>query len=249
MKQIYKIFFLALLLSVSAKPVQSQKSNPIPDQTQARITTEFIESRMYEATKGINSNREIEGSPYFNENWEPGYFIKTNGKGTKKYPMRLNIYKNQLEFKFDENTIYVASPKPIKGFVLNAYNGSDLLFMKGFDIPNSDVSQKTFLEVLHDGKTKLLVHHSCKFNEGHSKDMFTGKFTDRYVSTSNYYLMNATGQFEQVKLREKDILKTLESRGDELKAFIDQKDLNLKKEEDVITFLVEYDRRLSITSD
>ena len=249
MRHTYIILFLALLLSVSAKPVQSQKSNPIPDQTQARITTEFIESRMYEATKGINSNREIEGSPYFNENWEPGYFIKTNGKATKMYPMRLNIYKNQLEFKFDENTIYVASPKPIKGFVQTAKNGSDILFMKGFDISNGDVSQKTFLQVLHNGKTKLLLHHSCRFNEGHSKDMFTGKFTDRYVSTSNYYLMNVKGQFEQVKLKEKDILKTLESRGDELKAFIDQKDLNLKKEEDVITFLVEYDSRLPKSSD
>ena len=247
MKETYILFFSVLILSISAKPVFSQHSNPVTGQTQARITTEFIESRMYDAIKGINSDTEIEGSPYYDENWQPGYFIKTNGKRTADYPMRFSIYKNHLEFKFDENTPYIASPKPIKGFVLITENGSGELFKKGFEIPDEDIGQETFLRVLHDGKTKLLLHLSSKYQKGHSKDMFTGKYTDRYVSKSDYYLMDAKGQIERVKLKEKDILKKLEGSDNRLKSFIKKNNLNLKQQEDVVALLEEYDQMLDET--
>lgn len=245
MKQTYILFLLVLILGISAIPGLSQKTSPIPDQTQARITTEFIESRMFDAIKGINSNTEIEGSPYYNENWQPGYFIKSNGKATAGYPMRFNIQKNQLEFKFDENTPYIASPKPIKGFVLRGEDRPDVYFQKGFEIPDEDINRGTFLQVLHEGRTKLLRHHQVTFHKGHTKDMFTGKYTDKYVSKSDYYLMDAKGEAKRVKLKEKDILNKLESHEDQLQSFIEKNRLNLKKEEDVVTLLVEYDRLLA----
>lgn len=246
MKSAFPALPLVILLFFPIQLLFAQKSNPNPGQNQAKITQEFIESQMNEAKKGIGSNREIEGSPYYREDWNPGYFIKTNDKATSSYPMRFNINKNQLEFKFDENTLYIASPKPIKGFVLTPKNGPIITFKQGYDIPNSNISQNTFVQVLHDGKTKLLLHHRNRLLKGHSKDMFTGKITDRYISESNYYLIDENGQAEQVKLREKDLLKKLaKSLKTQLKTFIDKNKLNLKSEEDVITLLAEYDRFLS----
>lgn len=244
MKQAIALFSLAFLISVNFRPVFAQ-TNPNPGETQARITQEFIQSRMYEAIKGYNKDRTTEGSPYYNESWKKGYFIKHNDRITADYPMRFNIFKNQLEFKFDENTPYIASKKPIKGFVLTPNNEPEIMFKKGFDIPDSDITGNTFLQVLYDGRTKLLVYHSSQFYKGHTKDMFTGKKTDKYVHKTDYFLTNSEGNLVQVKLKEKDILKKLGERANQLKSFINRNDLNLKNEEDVVTLLTEFDRMLA----
>lgn len=244
MKKAVAIYSLAFLMSVNAGPALSQ-SNPNPGQTQARITQEFIQSRMYQAIKGYNSDTNTEGSPYYNDNWEQGYFVKHNGRTTVPYPMRFNVYKNQLEFMFEENTPYIASKKPIKGFVLTPDNEQNVTFRKGFKIPDSDINSDTFLQVLYDGRTKLLVYHSIKFYKGHTKDMFTGKKTDKYVAKTDYYLTNSAGNFVETKLKKKDILNNLGESANRLKPFIKRNELNLKKQEDVVTLLAEYDRMMS----
>lgn len=246
MKRTVAIYILAFLMLAGAVPALSQ-DNPNPEQTQARITQEFIQSRMYQAIKGYNSDTNVEGSPYYNENWQQGYFIKHNGRITANYSMRFNIFKNQLEFKLDENTHYIASKKPISGFVLRSDDEPEVTFTKGFEVPGSDINSNTFLQVLYDGKTKLLVYYSTKFYKGHTKDMFTGKKTDKYVTKTDYYLANSDGSIDRVKLKEKDILKNLGGLTDKLKSFIERNDLNLKNEEDVVSLLAEYDRLMAQT--
>jgi hypothetical protein len=62
----------------------------------------------------------------------------------------------------------------------------------------------------------------------------------RYKKYTRHYILNSNNKFVQVKLKEKDILKTLSDKKKELKKYIKTNNLNLKKEKDVVKLMTYY---------
>lgn len=198
-------------------------------------------SRMVQTTA---PNETIEGSPYFNSEWTKGWVdLRSQGK-TDKLPLRYNAHSNELEFKKDGKVLAVI-PRYVNAFALRNEDNQEVIFKKGFEAREHDIHPGLFLRMVHDGNTKLVVKHKTHFQKAHSIDPLTGKRTSRFISKKDYYLITENGEFHDVKLKRKHLLRALDNHQNELKKYARDNDLDFGEEKDLKNIMSYYDELIS----
>ncbi len=195
-------------------------------------------------------SKDIQGSPLIKESFENGRILYPDNKASEVVPLNYDAHKNQVLF-IKNDQIRVLNTVGVKGF----------MFEKPEDFEQSDEVQEVFtlqirddalgfeeitpVQVLYSqGKgVKLLAVHRANLMRGNTKDPFTGKVVDRYVSGVEYYLQKPNGEFEKLRrLRSKDIIRKLDrSHRKALNNFMKENDLDGKSEKDLAKLLAYYD--------
>jgi hypothetical protein len=166
----------------------------------------------------------VVGSPYLLQNWTKG-----NVKFADANPINNVLVtrgKNDLENVFSSKVVE---------FTLDD-SGKQRLFRTGF-VKSNNQAIPSYLEVLYDGKTKLLVREVKTVIESTGYNITI--VTKNINSSLEYYISKANGPVNLIKLNDKSILTVLDKP--ELAKYIKDNKLNLKEIGDVLRLLQYYD--------
>lgn len=213
-------------------------------------TSSFNDGELNQISESLSSNfiiskqsRDIKGDPYLNPDFTSGNIILRDNVKTDTLPLRFNTEKNIVEFMKDKN-YYGVQRNKINGFTLFG-NPSDITFKNGFKSDDNDISRTTLLRVIYDGYVKLLAHHKTELKENIAS-YGSANQKDEYVDNVNFYIVEASGAFSEVKLKRKDIVGALgKDLRNKLSNYADENNLNFDREADLVQILKYHDKLTS----
>ena len=120
------------------------------------LIAQFIRDNVSGAPYVTNRYTEILGSPLLFEEWYDGNIYLKDGSKAEKFPLKFNVYENQLIFNYNNQALIVQNP--VKEFVINLVKDgktTTMAFRCGY-LPIEKNDENTFYQVLQDGPTALL---------------------------------------------------------------------------------------------
>ncbi|MEO9474056.1 MAG: hypothetical protein ABJG41_00925 [Cyclobacteriaceae bacterium] len=161
------------------------------------------------------------GSPFLNENWEPGTIDLADGKIMEIEKMNFNSHKGVICY-MKNNVVYNSS----KDLDVTKFNIGNQLFLS-----HSVNGEKLYLQVLVQGdKMKLLKESYTDFIPGTASKGYVAAEPPKYVAKANFYVQPDGEAPYAIKAKKKEILKVLSDKEDEIKDFISTNSLNIKEE-------------------
>ncbi|WP_276389559.1 hypothetical protein [Eudoraea chungangensis] len=174
------------------------------------------------------------GSPYLDDMYKTGTTIISNNSETKRL-MRYNAFSDEMEFLSKQD-------KPLK--LLKKENivvELDGKTYKVYPYRYKGKKAKGYFNPLNEGEVVLYLQPRKKLipaeNIEHGYDDIDPA---QYLNDFNYYLKKGDNSLEKIDLGKKDILYVLRDRHDELKTFIKENDLKLRKESDALQVIAYY---------
>ncbi|WP_379091712.1 hypothetical protein [Pedobacter sp. UC225_65] len=113
-----------------------------------------------------NTYSEIKGSPFLTENWAQGNVKFVNGRVLTNIALKYDQVKDELLFKGKDNEEYYFSDLISEFDISYAKTQGDVKqrFINGFT-PSKNLTEKSFYEVLVDGKVRLLKRSNKTITE------------------------------------------------------------------------------------
>ncbi len=184
--------------------------------------------------KYITSNNytEVDGNPYFPEEWVEGTVRLKTGKIIAYNALRLNTLTGNLEFKFTDKAYDVINP-------MSEFTLGTLKFRNGF-APLDKQNAETFYQVLHDGKQKLLCYRlgSIYVDSPYNSATKTKKF-----ELQDTYYLQKDGKLYELKKNLKFFLIVMGDNFNQLEEYCKKENIKLKSWNDAVKIL-EYSESL-----
>lgn len=192
----------------------------------------------------VTSSTEIEpskakGSPYLNEEFVHGEVI-VNEKVEEVGKMRYNAYRNEVEIldNLSKDSYYSLLKR---AYIKVEIDGK---LYRIYTYVDNDKSIKTsYFTDLNEGPLKLLFKPEALLKQARSPSTSYEKYSPpTYVWNSSYYILDNRNKDSEnhavkVRLTKNNILDFTGSKKNEMKLYVKEKKLNLRKEQDVIAFL------------
>lgn len=188
------------------------------------ITGRPIDQKQYE---------NVNGSPYFTEEYDKGKVMLTNGNLYENVPLRYDLVADKLMFKSEKGQ-ELEFTQPVLEFKLME---DQYVFRSGF-APVDNHTSASFYQVLageEESQAMLLKNTDRLIRE--EKAYGTANITKNIIEYANYYIAK-NNQLTKVK-SEKDVLAALGGKEEQLKEYIKNNKLKVKNEEDMAA-LVKY---------
>jgi hypothetical protein len=199
-------------------------------------TSSFIPGDFYNTFLGskygkiVQTNTEIKGSPYENDEFVPGDVITKDRKQYAGIPLRYNIYSDQVEFKNQEGGIYeVSKPQAIDSI----YIGTSTYIYHNFT--TGPKTKYGFFKVIAFGTPMLLLKMNVILNRAEPATTYKDAIPATFERTANdFYLILQQG--EAVKFSgKKEFLEMLGSFQPEMEQFIKKNKIRFYKQGDLIS--------------
>lgn len=180
----------------------------------------------------------IEGTPFMNPTYKLGETI-VNGKSKTKALMRYNAYYDSIELLDENNTPRkLLRRKSIQAF----FDGKTY---KIFDYAEAGKIREAYFNPFNKGEIKLLFRPKKIFIQAEKPDSGYDTYDPPiYKDISSYYILIGEAPATKTRLGKKQLLKHLTKNTAQVKKFISNEKLNLKKEADVIELIDYYNSLL-----
>lgn len=233
MNQMNKYLMVIFVANFAISNINGQNAySPVPEEGIVNFVTSSTEIEPSKA----------KGSPYLNEEFVHGEVI-VNEKVEEVGKMRYNAYRNEVEIldNLSKDSYYSLLKRAyikveIEGKLYRIYTYVD-----------NDKSIKTsYFTDLNEGALKLLFKPEALLKQARSPSTSYEKYSPpTYVWNSSYYILDNRNKDKEnhavkIRLTKNNILDFTGSRKNEMKLYIKENKLNLRKEQDVITFLNYY---------
>jgi hypothetical protein len=182
----------------------------------------------------LNPYTVLEGSPYSSVEFKDGSILPSqpNAKWISGYKLRYNSYANQLEFE-ESNVIKKVFSTDIKAFKIG-----EAIYQSGFPAIDK-YTLNSFYKVLYKGKVKLLKISTTLLQEVRAADDV--KQGDKFTTYDYYYLLE-NEEMKKFFTTKKAFLKVISpAKISAVEAFINDKKLKLKDENDFVEVVKFYD--------
>lgn len=166
---------------------------------------------------------EVEGTPFLYTDWSDGVVVFKSNKVIKSIPLKYNIESEDIYFKSPQTGNEMLFVDPVASFKING-----ITFQNGFN-PIDSYSNKTYYQVLSDGRVKLLKKTNKTIME---VTEYNAPKRRVFKENFSYYVANEKNDLTKVK-KDNSILNLLKDKEDLVKAFVSKNKLNLKKDEDL----------------
>jgi hypothetical protein len=177
-------------------------------------------------------NSDVDGNPFFNENWGRVNLKLTSGNIYKDVKARVNTYSNYLHFMNDKGTeMYLEASEVSRVEMLDSVKKDSVLlsFVKLTVIENGkDVSY--FYKVLSEGKTMLLERHRKKIKE--NKALYSGEIKRFYEQYEDYYVF-AANALTPLKRKESFWQPLMQDKWTAVQSYAGKNDLGFKSLDDI----------------
>jgi len=180
------------------------------------------------------SESEIEGSPYFNDEFLKGTVYTTSKTKYEDVDLRYNIYNNQLEFKTPDGQVQgLATPEIIEFVELGGYK-----FVYAPYYVSKKISQG-FFQIIEEGKATLYSRAEVTFKKAEEPGAYKEAEPAKFVRKPDIYYIRV-GKDAAVRIsRKKDLLEVFPDFKKEIAAFIKKNKVKPNKT-DKLKELVQY---------
>jgi hypothetical protein len=183
----------------------------------------------------------VKGTYYLIPMWLEGDLYGTTGKLVARHvPIKYDaLNKEVIQRNTEKDTIAVY---PSAFTIYDQSNSYHFIHRLGFTTTSGKKIPNTYLQVLfvkrlgfykNYTKSLLAANYKQPYSENRPYDSFEEKI--------EYFLAKENGEIEQVKLNQKSILQNLPDQKQALETYIKTKQLDLKKEADVVDLLGYYE--------
>ena len=186
----------------------------------------------------VKKYENVDGTPYVVDRFIKGSVIFANNKMAKDINLKFDEVANLLVFKNDKDQEF-AFVSEVKEFKM-PYTDNNIpypgLFRNGF--PSSkETTDKSFFEVLNDGKVKLLRHTSKK----HLLEIEAIK-RNKIIEKKDRYFVLKDGVLIQIEKGNKPVMDIMSDKSDLVKKYISENSLNLKNDPDLMDVFDYYNK-------
>ena len=180
---------------------------------------------------------DIKGNPFLFDDWKKGnVLLKTKEKVDSVF-IKYNLYTDLLHVNIDEQE-YLFNIDVWEFLLPDPLTNKTALFRSGLNA-EPGLNEKSFYQVLYDGKTKLLLKHKKQI--GSELTSTPGVKVRVFDYQKNWFILTASGNMKKIKKKNKGILDLLEGKKEELKKMADSNKLKLVNDEEIIRILEYYD--------
>lgn len=179
--------------------------------------------------------RQTKGSPYLYDEWKPGRVWMSGDTLPIKLSLRYNIYGNEMQFLYEQDTFAISNPFSVRGIELDGRYFEFLAFM------HHGNENMAWFEVLIDGPYRLLSWHGVRLDAGrepmtpyHPQNEY-----NRFVHVKKHYLQTPDNPdpMEAPDIR-KEWVRLAGERGGVVKEFIRDERIRLHREDDLIRLVM-----------
>jgi hypothetical protein len=174
----------------------------------------------------------VDGSQYLSEEWTKGCITMNNGTVIDTMDLRLNAYKKEMHYRYNDVEYSINSPESIRELKM----GNRKFIYSFYKIDKNDIS-KNYFEVLVEGKTNLLVlYYINRISSNYNAVLDVGNRNDRLELNEKYFITIKNSMVELDK-KGKNLFSNLGDKGYILKKRIKEEDLSFKKKEDLVKII------------
>ena len=230
-----KNFSIFIIATLAFNSVYAQYAySPVPEENIVNfVTTSSSTEIKPEKTKG---------TPYLNEKFIHGEII-VHDKVEEVGKMRYNAYRNEVEILDNQSKdSYYSLLK--RAYIQVEIGGKIYSIYTYFD--SGESIKTSYFTDLNEGNLKLLFKPEALLKQARSPSTSYEKYSPpTYVWNSSYYLIdesnkNAENHAVKVRLTKNNILGFTGSRREEMRQYVKENKLNLRQEDDVVSFLNYY---------
>lgn len=174
----------------------------------------------------------VEGSSYLFSNWAGQYkLITKKGESRQIFNLNYNLKTKELESSISKDSVFQFDLNQFD-YVLNATSK--------YKVINDSQLKGLFLEIYNTENVKLFKETAVFVKKGVLNPLTqTTMEKDVYVQKHTYYLV-LNGSYHKIKLNKGDVLKLLNGKKAEIKAFVSKNNLDYSSENDISMILNYY---------
>jgi hypothetical protein len=168
---------------------------------------------------------DIAGSPLLFENWTAARVKIINGKVITGLLVNFDVYNNKPLYLNREETFEFGDELE---YIETGFDGSTerKMFMNGF--VSNQLNSKTFVQVLNEGKYRLLKHVKKVLVE--NKGSYGSAAENKVLEQQNFYFIANNQVATPAKLGKPSLEECAGRQWNKLSQYIDANQLNVKKE-------------------
>lgn len=178
---------------------------------------------------------DVKGSELLEPDWQPATITVTDGRKFENVKVKYNVYIDEFFF-LGQNGLSMAFITQVKEFVVKLPNLSTAIYRNGY-LPTGTFTNKSFYQVLADGKMELLKKTTKNIME--TKQYNSSIVQKTFVDDSKYYVA-INHQPVVLSTDKKKFYPQFEGKEKEIESFVNQNKINLKKQDDLIAVVNYY---------
>ncbi len=240
LRSIWNLAMLGLLMSVKI-PAHTQTQT---DSYQSVIDIVDPNALNQELTFN-NKYAEFQGDPYLLKIWGMGN-VKTNqGKQIQQVDMNVDLYANQIIVRIDQKE-YILSPAALISATIRMESGEELEIRR-YQLPGQP--EEKIVQILYHGNINLIRWEEVDVRKmennagGYGSSSSTAKEIQKFFRSTHYFLATPDHElpiaFDPGK--KKEVIAVMNDQEAQLKTYIKQEKLKLKKDEDLVQLVQYYD--------
>lgn len=220
---LFRLILGLLLIMSSIRTYGQQKQEVI------LINNQELDNSLYQ---------DIEGSPYYFEQWKYGIIKNKNAALAEKETVLLNYNGYTNSFEVRDNNNYIALDEQYYEEVrIKNKQKQEIIFKTGLH-PKYPTR---FVQLVHEGTDYLIIQDFSVTLNTREKEIYAGKvIVKKFIPRPKYFLIK-DGIVKYFKLKKKELLKLLDDKGNFLKNHITTNKLKLDREIDLIELFEFYD--------
>jgi len=150
----------------------------------------------------------VKGNPYLSETWTQGH-LYAGGKKSKAMPVRYNLAEKAFEVQTYRDVVLIDAYRLDK---VELMTPKKKVFKNGFasDL-DEDIDKTTMFQVIYDGNVKILKKDYVKLIKAVAT-YGTANKEDVYKKYSKYYFYNENKEYDDIKLKRKDIVRKFDKK-------------------------------------
>lgn len=207
-----------------------------PNLYQVRQAMEFYSLNKLRSgtTNNTLSEKDIEGSPYLNDEFVKGSVFTTQKQQFVDIPLRYNIFNDELEFKTPDNVVQaLATPELVE----KATFGEHQLVHSPYFVSKN--IKTGFFEVLVQGKASLYAKHEVVFNNATEPAAYKEAQPAKFVAKPEDYYIRAGNDAAFLISGKKDLMDAFPDHKNKMGKFVKENKVKPNKPE-TLKQLVEY---------
>jgi hypothetical protein len=197
----------------------------------------------------VNFTPAHKGTPYLYDSWKTGYVVINDSIISAQEKIQFNLETGELIIGAKNNSGIIITDASVTGFAIDkddnitSINRHNFAKINVSQFDDSDGASKFYQVVSNLQQTNYLIKDVKKylFDPNKSRGYQTqNNIPQEYKEKTSYYIKNKSGKYFRTKLQKKNVLKILEDKSSEVKAFVSTNKINFNKEHDVVRVLDYY---------
>jgi len=176
----------------------------------------------------------LKGNFYLHDEWQYGYFIMTDGYTSDEYQLKYDLENHNLEIMVKNKTkvLDLGRLDSFKWFDIE--NNRTSIFSNCDNFKIDEIPLIGVFEILYMGKVSLLSKTEFKIKKAtYNIALDIGDRSDKVLKQKEYYYSSDNNVYE-LGTSKSDIMEVFIDKSEEIKRFIGEEKLKLKKENDLI---------------